>query len=99
MAAYTDCSDSESSCSVEIVTESPTLKQSRNKTSAAYAHSTVIKRQKGDDGKEFDIRKCNYCSKTFSFKTATSAFMRHIKESQNKLKNPEITNQKRLSNW
>ena len=31
MAAYADCSDSESSCSVEILTESPTLKQSRKK--------------------------------------------------------------------
>ena len=99
MAAYADCSDSESSCSVEILTESPTLKQSRNKTRAAYASSPVIERQKGDHGKGFDIRKCNYCIKTFSFKTVTSAFMCHIKESHNKLKNPEFTYQTRLSNW
>ncbi len=51
----------------------------RQKRGAAYDHTKFLRNEKPQGtAKSYEIRKCLYCPRSFSFKGATTSFMRHL---------------------
>lgn len=74
-------SDIEPSESASNVSQHPAK---RAKTSDAYNHTSVTQLKRDDKGKVYEMRKCNYCDSTFSFKDSTSGALRHLNEHHSK---------------